>query len=110
MANLRLLVSRRKAVRNIRKITRTMELIATARFKKAMDRATAAEAYTRKISEIAADLTRAGSDVAHPLLVVRPEIKRVLILVIGSNRGLAGGYNGSILREVMPRVRQLQTA
>jgi RNA polymerase sigma factor (sigma-70 family) len=48
MANLRLLVNRRKAVRNIRKITRTMKLIATARFKKAMDRAAAAEAYTRK--------------------------------------------------------------
>ena len=63
MANLRLLVNRRKAVRNIRKITRTMELIATARFKKAMDRAAAAEAYTRKIGEIAADLTGAGGDV-----------------------------------------------
>src|SRR5262245_57960626 len=110
MANLRLLVSRRKAVRNIRKITRTMELIATARFKKAMDRAVQAEAYTRKIAEIAADLTGAGGDGVHPLLVVRPEVKRVLILVIGSNRGLAGGYNGSILREVMPRVRQLQSA
>src|SRR5215218_3564000 len=110
MANLRLLVSRRKAVRNIRKITRTMELIATARFKKAMDRAAAAEAYTRKIAEIAADLTGAGGDVSHPLLAARPDVKRVLILVIGSNRGLAGGYNGSILREAMGRVRQLQAA
>src|SRR5512145_2672500 len=110
MANLRLLVSRRKAVRNIRKITRTMELIATARFKKAMDRATAAEAYTRKIAEIAADLTGAGGDVAHPLLAVRPDVKKVLILIIGYNRGLAGGYNGGILREAMGRIRQLQSA
>ena len=110
MANLRRLVQRRKAVRNIRKITRTMELIATARFKKAMDRAHAAEAYTRKIGEIAADLTGAGGDVTHPLLVVRPEVKKVLMLVIGSNRGLAGGYNGSILREALGRIRELQTA
>jgi F-type H+-transporting ATPase subunit gamma len=110
MANLRLLVNRRKAVRNIRKITRTMELIATARFKKAMDRAAAAEAYTRKIGEIAADLTSAGGDVSHPLLAVRPEVKKVLILVIGSNRGLAGGYNGSILREAMGRIRELNAA
>src|SRR5437763_1249551 len=57
MANLRALVKRRKAVRNIRKITKTMELIATARFKRALDRATEAEAYTRKIGELAADLT-----------------------------------------------------
>jgi F-type H+-transporting ATPase subunit gamma len=110
MANLRLLVNRRKAVRNIRKITRTMELIATARFKKAMDRAAAAEAYTRKIAEIAADLTSAGGEASHPLLAVRPEVKRALILVIGSNRGLAGGYNGSILREVTGRVRELKAA
>ena len=46
MANARALDKRRKSIRNIRKITRTMELIATARFKKAMDRATAATAYT----------------------------------------------------------------
>jgi F-type H+-transporting ATPase subunit gamma len=110
MANLRLLVNRRKAVRNIRKITRTMELIATARFKKAMDRAAAAEAYTRKISEIAADLTSASGDATHPLLEVRPTVKKVLLLVIGSNRGLAGGYNGSILREAIGRIRELQQA
>jgi F-type H+-transporting ATPase subunit gamma len=110
MANLRLLVNRRKAVRNIRKITRTMELIATARFKKAMDRAAAAEAYTRKIGEIAADLTSAGGDVTHPLLAVRTDVKKVLLLVIGSNRGLAGGYNGSILREAQGRVRELRSA
>src|SRR6476660_5071325 len=110
MANLRLLVNRRKAVRNIRKITRTMELIATARFKKAMDRAAAAAAYTRKIGEIAADLTSAGGDVTHPLLAVRPDVRRVLLLVIGSNRGLAGGYNGSILREAIGRIRELKAA
>lgn len=110
MANLRQLVSRRKAVRNIRKITRTMELIATARFKKALDRAAEAEAYTRKIAEIAADLTGAGGEASHPLLVVRPVVKRVLMLVIGSNRGLAGGYNGSILRGAMGRVRELTAA
>src|SRR4029077_15129760 len=99
MANLRQLVNRRKVIRNIRKITRTMELIATARFKKALDRASAAEAYTRKIAEIASDLTSAGGEVSHPLLAVRPVVKRVLLLVIGSNRGLAGGYNGGILRQ-----------
>ena len=110
MANLRLLVQRRKAVRNIRKITRTMELIATARFKKALDRASEAEAYTRKIAEIAADLTGAGGDVTHPLLVVRPQVRRSLMLVIGSNRGLCGGYNGGVLREGVRTLREMQAA
>ncbi len=110
MANLRQLVNRRKAVRNIRKITRTMELIATARFKKALDRAAAAEAYTRKIGEIASDLTSAGGEASHPLLAVRPVVKRTLILVIGSNRGLCGGYNGGVLRKAQERFRELNAA
>jgi F-type H+-transporting ATPase subunit gamma len=109
MAKLRVLVQRRKAVRNIRKITRTMELIATARFKKALDRATQAEAYTRKIAEIAADLTKNAGDVSHPLLSVRP-VKRSLLLIICSNRGLCGGYNGGILREATGLIRQMQAA
>ena len=56
MAKARAIVKRRKAVQNIRKITRTMELIATAKFRKALDRATEAEAFTRKIAELVADL------------------------------------------------------
>jgi F-type H+-transporting ATPase subunit gamma len=104
MANLRALVKRRKAVRNIRKITRTMELIATARFKKALDRATEADAYTRKIAELAADLSKNAGEVSHPLLVTRP-VKKSLLLVITANRGLCGGYNGSIIREAMVAVR-----
>ncbi len=99
MANTRQLVGRRRAIRNIRKITRTMELIATSRFKQALDRATEADAYTRKIAELAADLSAAATNVSHPLLQKRDEVKKVLMLVIGSNRGLCGGYNAGILRE-----------
>ena len=105
MANLRALVKRRKAVRNIRKITKTMELIATARFKKALDRATEAEAYTRKIAELAADLSQNAGEVSHPLLASRP-VKKSLLLVITSNRGLCGGYNGSVIREANAVVRK----
>jgi len=109
MANLRSLVKRRKAVRNIRKITKTMELIATARFKKALDRATEAEAYTRKIAELAADLSKNAGEVSHPLLAQRP-VKKTLILVLTSNRGLCGGYNGGVLREANATVRKMTAA
>src|SRR5262245_51705874 len=108
MAKTRALVKRRKAIRNIRKITRTMELIATARFKKAMDRATEAEAFTRKIAELAADLSASATDVTHPLLQTHDPIKQNLVLVLSSNRGLCGGYNAAILREAMGRIRQAQ--
>jgi F-type H+-transporting ATPase subunit gamma len=108
MANIRALVTRRRAVRNIRKITRTMELIATSRFKKAMDRAVEAEPFTRKIAELAADLSSAAADVTHPLLEKRDQVKNSLLLVICSNRGLCGGYNTAILREATKRLGQLQ--
>ena len=98
MAKARAIVKRRKSVQNIRKITRTMELIATARFKKALDRATAAEAYTRKIAELVADLGATAKDVSHPLLEVREPAKKSLLLMLTSNRGLAGGYNGNVIR------------
>ncbi|NDH05315.1 ATP synthase F1 subunit gamma [bacterium] len=99
MAKTRELVVRRKAIRNIRKITRTMELIATARFKKAMDRTLEAAAYTKKISEVAAELSASAQDVKHPLLEKRDKISKRVLLVICSNRGLCGGYNAGILRE-----------
>ncbi|MEQ9410833.1 MAG: ATP synthase F1 subunit gamma [Fuerstiella sp.] len=108
MANARLLVKRLKSVRNIRKITRTMELIATSRFKRAMDRATEAAAYTRKISEIVGDLGKANLKFSHPLLQERPETKRSVLLVLTSNRGLCGGYNGAVLRNTLRHVRQLK--
>src|SRR3954454_16250814 len=108
MAKTRAIVKRRKAVRNIRKITRTMELIATSRFKKALDRATQAEAYTRKIAELAADLSATVANVSHPLLVKREQIKTSLLLVLTSNRGLCGGYNTAILRKAMERVQEVR--
>jgi F-type H+-transporting ATPase subunit gamma len=108
MAKTRAIVKRRKAIRNIRKITRTMELIAQARVKKAMDRASQAEAYTRKIAELAADLSAHATNITHPLLEKREVVRHSLLLVLTSNRGLCGGYNAAILREAVARIRQLQ--
>ncbi len=98
MANPRALDKRRKSIRNIKKITRTMELIATARFKKAMDRASAATAYTDRITQVVADLANAGLEVSHPLLEEHKEKKNGALLVLTANRGLCGGYNGNVIR------------
>src|SRR3954468_9973300 len=109
MAKTRAPVNPRKAIRNIRKITRTMELIATARFKKAMDRAVEADAFTRKIAELAADLAASATAIKHPLLDKRPEVKNSVLLILNSNRGLCGGYNGAILRKATAAMRQIET-
>ena len=108
MAKARALDKRRKSIRNIRKITRTMELIATAQFKKAMDRAHAASAYTNQITKLVADLASAGLEVSHPLLEKREEIKNAKLLVITANRGLCGGYNGNVLRAAFSHWNELQ--
>src|SRR5436190_2068217 len=98
MAKARALDKRRKSIRNIRKITRTMELIATAKFKKAMDRATAATAYTKKITEVVAGLAKAGLKVSHPLLESHPETKNATLLILTANRGLNMYITGKIDR------------
>lgn len=110
MANARALDKRRKSVRNIRKITRTMELIATARFKKAMDRATAATSYTKRITEVVASLAKSGTEVQHPLLEERTATDNAALIVLTSNRGLCGGYNGNIVRETMRQFDSLADA
>ncbi|MGH9361528.1 MAG: F0F1 ATP synthase subunit gamma, partial [Thermoanaerobaculia bacterium] len=107
MANRRLLVKRRKAARNIRKITRTMQLIATARFQAAFNRATATKPYTRKLAELAADLSRAaGEEVSHPLLATHDEVPRAALVVLTSDRGLAGGYNAGVLRAAIAHLEE----
>ena len=97
MANRRVLVKRRKAVRNIRKITRTMQLIATARFQDAYKRALASKPYSEKLAELVGDLSRAGAT-DHPLMRKPGEAERSALVVMTSNRGLCGGYNANVLR------------
>ena len=108
MAKARALDKRRKSIRNIRKITRTMELIATARFKKAMDRASAATAYTKRITQLVADLANSGLKVSHPLLEARPVVENAALLILTANRGLCGGYNGSVVRLAVPRITEIK--
>ena len=108
MAKAKALDRRRKSIRSIRKITRTMELISTARFRKAMDRAVAASAYTKRIVALVGHLTTAGLEVKHPLLEAHAETSKAVLLVLSANRGLCGGYNGSVLRLGLNQLKQLQ--
>jgi len=110
MAKAKALDRRRKSIRSIRKITRTMELISTARFRKAMDRAVAASAYTKRITALVGHLATAGLEVKHPLLEAHADTAHAVLLVLSANRGLCGGYNGSILRHGLSQLKQLQSA
>ena len=104
--------ARQKAVGNIERITKTMQMIATARFQAMQRRATAAQAYTRKINEVVGELAASVSgEISHPLLSApRSPVGRQLLLIISSNRGLCGGYNANILRLAQAESRQSQAS
>src|SRR5476651_2713861 len=104
MAKARAIVKRRKAVRNIKKITKTMQMIATAKFQKSLKRGVGTKPYTLKVRELVAELAATIGDVQHPLLRQPAQGDRknkVALVVPTSNRGLAGAYNGSIFRTSM---------
>ena len=109
MAKARAIVKRRKAVRNIRKITKTMQMIATAKFQKSLKRAVGTKPYTQKVRELVAELASTVGDVEHPLLRRAEEAgkaRRIALVVITSNRGLAGAYNGHVLRTAAGFIRE----
>src|SRR5436190_9892603 len=98
MAKARAITKRRKAVQNIRKITKTMQLIATARFQAAVKRATATKPYTEGITRLVEQVASHADEADHPLLRVNTESNRSVLLIITSNRGFCGGYNASVTR------------
>ena len=103
MAKARAILKRRKAVRNIKKITKTMQMIATAKFQKSLKRAVGTKPYTQKVRELVGELARSVGNVDHPLLR-KPSAddgtatNREALVVITSNRGLAGAYNPNVLK------------
>ncbi|HVZ94624.1 MAG TPA: ATP synthase F1 subunit gamma, partial [Phycisphaerales bacterium] len=108
MANARHLRKRIKAVGNIRRITKTMQMIATSRFAKAMQKATATKPYVEGIFALVNQLAATAGNISHPLIAGPSGGARgkPLILVITSDRGLCGPYNGAILRTLTRLIRE----
>ncbi|HEX9529796.1 MAG TPA: F0F1 ATP synthase subunit gamma [Acidimicrobiales bacterium] len=104
----RVLRRRIKSVQSTRKITRAMELIAASRIVKAQQRVAAARPYAEHITEVIRSVASAGANLNAPLLVERTEIRRVAFVVIAADRGLAGGYNGNVLRAAERALKQQQ--
>ena len=97
-AQLRELRSRIKATKSIGKITKAMELIATARITKARAKVAASRPYADEITKVLSALAGAAANLDHPLLVERPNPKRAAVLVVTSDKGQCGGYNSNVLR------------
>ena len=116
MAQPRELRRRIKSVENTRKITKTMEMVATSKMKRAQDRVVAARPYAAALSEIIAELHDPGLVERFPLLR-RPReggggggggIRRAVVVGITSNRGLCGGFNNNLIKKTRARVAALE--
>jgi F-type H+-transporting ATPase subunit gamma len=98
MPNLRDIQDRIGSVNSTKQITRTMEMVATAKIKKAQERIESARPYALAMMEVLSNVARFVQGASHPLLEVHPERKRTVIIAITSDRGLCGAFNSNILR------------
>lgn len=110
MGKSREIKGRMKAVGNIKRITRTMQMIATSKFARAQHAATAGKPYNETLNDLVAQLTSAaGDDSSHPLLKAANSSAPELTLVLTSDRGLCGPYNGSVIRLALSHQRASQS-
>ena len=98
MANLRDMKKRITSVKSTKQFTRTMEMVATAKIRKASERVVAATPYSEAMLEMLGNLAGKAGEASHPLLEAHPEKKNVLFVVVTSDRGLAGAFNTQVLR------------
>jgi F-type H+-transporting ATPase subunit gamma len=108
MAKGRELKGRIKSVEGTRKITRTMEMVATSKLKRAQDRVVGARPYARALSEVIADLYSPALAEQFPLLRQPAAVRRAAVVLITSNRGLAGAFNANLIREARALLARLR--
>ena len=108
MAKGRELLGRIKSTEGTRKITRTMEMVATSKLKRAQDRVIASRPYANALSAVIADLYSPALAESFPLLRQPTQVKRAGVLLITSNRGLAGAFNSNLIREARTLLERLE--
>lgn len=96
-----------KSTQSLKKMFRAQELIAASRIGRARDRVALASPYSRAITR-AVSAVATHSDVSHPFLAKRSDTKRVAVLLIASDRGMAGAYSATVLRETERQIEKLQ--
>jgi F-type H+-transporting ATPase subunit gamma len=110
MAKGRELKSRIKSVENTRKITRTMEMVATSKMKRAQDRVVAARPYANALADVISSLYSSDLAERFPLLRQPAQPRRVALVVLTSNRGLAGGFNANLIKAARAQIADLERA
>jgi len=110
LASLQDLKRRVRSITNTRKVTRAMELVASARLRRAQMRIEAMRPYADRMLELMAGVSQAAGAVRLPLLEQREEVKRVAIVAVTADRGLAGGFNAQVIRRALALQREARAA
>jgi len=106
VANLRDIKKRIGSVQSTRQITRTMEMVSTAKIKKAQERIESARPYALSMMEVLGNVARFAVGASHPLLVEHEKRERIVVISVTSDRGLAGAFNSNILRMTEDTIRE----
>jgi F-type H+-transporting ATPase subunit gamma len=106
MANLRDIRDRIASVKNTQQITKAMKMVAAARLKKAQDRVVATRPYAASIANVIGKLAADGTS-ENPFIRTSDSNERVLLIIVGSDRGLCGGFNSNLFRYVEEQIRSV---
>lgn len=109
MATPKEIKNRISAVQNTKKITKTMEMVATAKSKRAVDRVNQSLIYSKKLRGVTQNITSASINLEHPLLRQCDSVNRIGILVLSGNRGLCGGFNNNTIKMALQRIETLRS-
>ena len=101
-----------KSVQNTRKITKAMEMVAASKMRKAQDRMRAARPYSDKVRTITANLAGANPEYTHPFMAQAKDVKAKAVgfIVVTTDKGLCGGMNTNVLRQVTQKAREMEQA
>ena len=108
MASTQDLKRRVRSITNTRKVTKAMELVASARLRRSQQRTEAMRPYADRMLELMAGVSQAAGTVRLPLLERRENVERVAIIPITADRGLAGGFNAQVIRRSLALMREVQ--
>ncbi len=110
MSSSKEIVGQIKSIKNTRKVTRALEMVSASKIRKAQERMQASRPYARMVRQVIGHLAHANPEYKHPFTQTRDQVRKVGYIVISSDRGLCGGLNNNMFRQLLKRFREHQEA
>ena len=108
MASGREIKTKIKSTQNMRKVTRALEMVSASKIRKAQDMMKASRPYTQHMRKVVTRIAQANTECAHPFLVPREQVNKVGFIIVSTDRGLCGGLNSNLFRNLLVQMRGWQ--